>query len=60
MTTEQNKEYYKKLSQYGKNLYTKDFTTASGYATVKVIEYIQCIHVVEMLNGEVTNITILF
>lgn len=53
-------EYYKEISQYGNILYTKDFTTTSGYATVKVIKYKQCVHIVDMLNGEVTNITLLF
>lgn len=53
-------DYYKKLNRYGEILYTKHFTYTSGYACIKIIKYIQCVHVVEMLNGEVTNITILF
>ena len=62
--TKQEKEnlidYYKELTRYGKILYTKHFTFASGYACVKIIKFKQCLHVVDMLNGEVTNITILF
>lgn len=62
--TKQEKEnlidYYKKLNRYGKILFTKHFNHTSGYACVKIIKYTECIHVVEMLNGEVTNITILF
>ena len=53
-------DYYKKLNRYGEILFAKDFTFASGYVCVKIIKFIQCMHVVEMLNGEVTNITILF
>lgn len=53
-------DYYNVLSKYGDILYTKDLTTNSGYATIKLIEYKQCLHVVDMLNGTVQEITIIF
>lgn len=53
-------DYYKELNRYGKTVYTKDYITNSGYATLKLIEYKQCLHIVELLNGNVQNITILF
>lgn len=53
-------EQYLELSRYGKIVYTKDYITNSGYATLKLIEYKQCMHIVELLNGDVQNITILF
>ena len=53
-------DYYNEISKYGDILYIKDLTTNSGYATLKLIEYRQCLHVVDMLNGTVQEITILF
>lgn len=53
-------DYYNEISKYGDILYTRDFTTNSGFATIKVIEYKQCVHIVDMLNGTVQEITILF
>lgn len=53
-------DYYNEISKYGDILYTKDLTTNSGYATIKIIEYKQCLHIVDMLNGTVQEITILF
>ena len=53
-------DYYNEISKYGDILFTKDYITNSGYASLKLIEYKQCMHIVELLNGDVQNITILF
>ena len=62
--TKQEKEdlidYYKELNRYGEILYTGHFSHLAGYASVKMIKFKQCLHVVELLNGEVTKITLLF